>query len=183
MERSLRSFASSLVLLSCAALSAAAQEAPPPANPDDALCETGTVEKLTLEAAQQSHCRALWQSRIEEMRRRNKAHVARVVEESRLRRELEASLPPPPPPPVTVESFLGAGGLGYGDVVVTDKGPRVFVGKGDGTPTSADFVALDSPLSPHRGNTTPYDGAFPNERRLQPPKHGKATRKPQERQP
>ncbi|MGY6248727.1 hypothetical protein ACXIUS_14350 [Bosea thiooxidans] len=183
MERSLRSFASSLALLSCAALSAAAQEAPPPASPGDSPCETGTVEKLMFAMAQRSHCRALWQSRIEEMRRRNKAHVARVAEESRQRRELEASLPPPPPPQVTVESFLRDGGLGHGDAVVTDKGPRVFIGKDDGTPTSADFVALDSPLSPHRGNTTPYDGAFPNERRLQPPKHGKATRKPQERQP
>ena len=103
------------------------------------------------------------------------------ADENRLRREREAALPPPPPPPITTESFIGGGTLAYGDVVVTDKGPRVFIGKGEGPPTPADFVALDSPLSPHRGNTTPYDGAFPGQRRLQSPRSGRTVLKPQER--
>ena len=181
MERSLRRSAPSLALLCCAALPALAQDTLSPASPEDAFCESGVVEHLTLDAAQRSHCQALWQSRIEEMRRRNEAHVARIIEENRLRREREAALPPPPPPPITTESFIGGGTLAYGDVVVTDKGPRVFIGKGEGPPTPANFVALDSPLSPHRGNTTPYDGTFPGQRRLQSPRSGRTVLKPQER--
>jgi len=160
MERPLRTIASSLVLFCCLTVPAAAQNAPPPASPDDALCEAGIVEHLALDDAQRRHCRLLWQGRIEETRRRSREHVARIIEENRLRRELDASLQTPPPPPVTVESFLGSD-LAYGDVVVTDKGPRVFVGKAGEPARPEDFVALDSARSPHRGNARPYDGAYP----------------------
>ena len=181
MERPLRTIASSLALLCCLTVPAAAQDALPAASPDNALCETGVVEQLTLDDAQRSHCRRLWQSRIEETRRRSKAHAARIIEENRLRRELEASLPPPPPPPVTVETFLG-GDLAYGDVVVTDRGPRVFVGKAGEPARPEDFVALDSARSPHRGHAKPYEGAYP-----QPPRPQAATPRPalktQERKP
>jgi len=180
MERSLRIIASSLALLCGAALPAGAQE--PSASSDDALCEPGVIEHLTLNAEQQLRCRQLRQARIAEMRRLNREHVARIVEENRQRRALEASLPPPPSPPVTVESFLGSD-VAYGDVVVTDKGPRVFVGKEGEFPRPEDFVTLDSPRSPHRGRTQAYDGAFP-ERRRQPAPKARPTAPPhQERQP
>ncbi|WP_293795699.1 hypothetical protein [uncultured Bosea sp.] len=182
MERPLRIIASSLVLLCGLAAPAFAQDVPPSASFDDALCETGVVEHLTLDGAQRSHCRQLWQSRIEETRRRSKAHVARIIEENRLRRELEASLPPPPPPPVTVETFLGSD-LAYGDVVVTHKGPRVFVGKAGEPARPEDFVALDSARSPHRGHAKSYDGAYPQPLRPQAATQPPTALKPQERKP
>lgn len=182
MERPLRIIASSLALLCGLAMPAFPQDAPPPTAPGDALCETGIVEHLTLDDAQRSHCQRLWQRRIEESRQRSKAHVARIIEGNRLRRELEASLPPPPPPPVTVESFLG-GDLAYGDVVVTDKGPRVFVGKAGEPASVEDFVALDSARSPHRGRAKPYDGAYPQAQRPQAAKPRITAPSQQERKP
>ncbi len=162
MERSLRIIASSLVLLCGGALQAGAQEAT--ASAGDALCEPGVIEYMTLDGGQQARCRQLLEVRIAEMRRRSREHIARVVEENRLRRALEASLPPPPPPPVTIENFLGSD-VAYGDVVVTDRGPRVFVGQSGELPRPEDFVTLDSPRSPHRGRTRAYDGAYPERSR------------------
>lgn len=185
MERSLRIIAISLALLHGAGLPAGAQDADPSSNAagGDALCEPGVIEHMTLDQNQQLRCRRILQTRIDEMRRRNREHVQRVIEDNRQRRALEASLPPPPPPPVTVESFIGRGDLAYGDVVVTDRGPRVFIGKGETPPTPQDFVALDSSLSPHRGSARQYDGAFPERHRPQPAKQRPTPREFQERQP
>ncbi|MCU4179303.1 hypothetical protein [Bosea sp. BH3] len=184
MERSLRIIASSLALLCGAALPAVAQEPgqPPGFSADDAFCEPGIIEYMTLDARQQAHCRRLHQARIAEMRRLSREHVARIVEENRLRRELVASLPPPPPPPVTVESFMSSD-VSYGDVVVTDQGPRVFVGKAGDAPQPEDFVTLDSARSPHRGRTQAFDGAYPERRRPQAPNARRAAPTHQERQP
>ena len=185
MERSLRIIATSLALLHGAGLPAGAQEAgrPPDVSGSDVLCEPGVIEHMTLDDNQQLRCRRILQARIEAMRQRSREHVQRVIEDNRQRRALEASLPPPPPPPVTVESFIGRGDLAYGDVVVTDKGPRVFIGKGEAPPTPQDFVALNSPLSPHRGSAKQYDGAFPGGQRPQPAKRQPMPRETQERQP
>ena len=185
MERPLRIIATSLALLHGAWLPAGAQapDQQPATSTGDALCEPGVIEYMTLDESQQRHCRLLLRSRAEEMRKRNQEHVQRVIEDNRQRRELEASLPPPPPPPVTVESFVGGNDLAYGDVIVTDKGPRVFIGKGGTPPTTQDFVALDSPLSPHRGSAKQYDGAFPDRQRPPPAKRRPTPRESQERQP
>ena len=184
MGRALRIIASSLLLICGAAQAAAPEQAMSeqvisaqvlPAG--DAICDAEPGESLSLDENQQRHCRAFRQSRIEETRRRNRERVRQVVEENRQRREREASLPPPPPPPVTVETFMDAGSLSYGDVVVTDRGPRVFIGKPLEAATPEDFVAIDSPRSPHRARATQFDGAFPERRTTRPP----ATR--QQRQP
>ncbi|PZO03661.1 MAG: hypothetical protein DCF30_02230 [Hyphomicrobiales bacterium] len=142
------------------------------------VCDTEPDEGLVLDDDQQRHCRELWQSRIEEAQRRNRERIRQVIEENRLRRELTASLPPPP---VTVETFISAGSLSYGDVVVTDFGPRVFIGKLLEAATPEDFVAIDSPRSPHRARATQFDGAFP-ERRAPPP-HSPAASTLKGRQP
>ena len=172
MERALRIIASSLVLF-CGAAQATTLD---PATPDratpeqtlpvgDALCDADPDEGLVLDEVQQHHCRQFRQSRIEEMRRRNGERIRQVIEENRQRRALKASLPPPP---VTVETFTNADSLSYGDVVVTDRGPRVFIGKPMEAATPEDFVAIDSPRSPHRARATQFDGAFPERRAPRP---------------
>ena len=180
MKRALRIIASSLGLF-CAAMPAGAQV---PVSPDriitepgspklstsasEAICDAEPDEGFVLDEDQQAHCRVFRQSRIDEIRRLNRERVRQVIEENRQRRALEASLPPPPPPPVTVETFTNAGGLSYGDVVVTDRGPLVFIGKPFEAATSEDFVAIDSPRSPHRARATQFDGAFPERRTNRP---------------
>ncbi|WP_293810106.1 hypothetical protein [uncultured Bosea sp.] len=183
MERSLRIIASSLVLL-CGILPALADDPAPDASSttEEALCDAAAGGLLRLDDAQLLRCRRLWQQRVAAARTRSQGYLERMREEDRLRRELQASLPPPPPPPVTVETFLG-GDLAYGDVVVTDKGPRVFVGKAGVPARSEDFVTLDSGRSPHRGNAKPYDGAHPQPPRPQAAKPRTTALKPQERKP
>lgn len=179
MERALRMIASSLVLL-CGAGQAATLEQNLPQRPlpaGDAICDAEPDEALVLDESQQRHCRQLRQLRIEETRRRNRERVRQVIDENRQRRELEASLPPPPPPPVTVETFMNAGSLSYGDVVVTDRGPRVFVGKPGEVATPEDFVTVDSSRSPHRARMMQFDGAFP-ERRAPRPAPARQNRQP-----
>lgn len=184
MERTLRIIASSLVLL-CGALPARATDPVPDASApaEEALCDATADGSFRPDDAQISRCRQIWQQRVAAAKARSQGYVERLIEESRLRREREASLPPPPPPPVTVETFLSRGDLAYGDVVVTDKGPRVFIGKAGEPATAADFVAIDSARSPHRGRAKPYDGAYPQPQRPQAAKPRPDALKPQERQP
>jgi hypothetical protein len=170
MERALRMIASSLVLL-CGAAQATTPEQAPPARhlpAGDAICDAEADQTLVLDEGQRRHCHDLRQFRIDETRRRHREHVRQVIEQNRQRRELEASLPPPPPPPVTIETFMNAGSLSYGDVVVTDRGPRVFIGKPGEAATPEDFVAVDSSRSPHRARAMQFDGAFPERRAPRP---------------
>lgn len=160
MERPLRIIASSLLLL-CGPLQARSESPAPDAAPsaEELLCEAAANGTLTLHETQLTRCRQLWRQRVDAARARSQDYLERMIEEGRLRREFEASLPPPRPP-VTVDTFL-RGDLAYGDVVVTDKGPRVFIGKPGEAATAEDFVALDSARSPHRGRAKAYGGAYP----------------------
>lgn len=184
MERPLRIIASSLALL-CGMGPALATGTAPDAAPavEDALCEPGASEGSSLNEAQRARCRQLWQERVEAARERSRSYVEGLIEESRQRRERAATLPPQPPTPVTVETFLGNSDLAYGDVVVTDKGPRVFIGKAGEPASPEDFVALDAARSPHRGHSKPYDGAYPQPPRPQAATPRPAALKPQERKP
>lgn len=159
MERSLRIIASSLVLL-CGSLPVRATEPATDTAAEEALCDAAADGTFRANEDQLARCRQLWQQRVEAARVRSRDYLERAIEESRLRREREASLPPPPPPPITVETFL-SGDLAYGDVVVTDKGPRVFIGKAGEPARPEDFVALDAARSPHRGRAKAYGGAYP----------------------
>jgi hypothetical protein len=184
MERSLRIIASSLVLL-CGPLAARAESPAPGAAPsaEQMLCDAAADGSLSLHETQLARCRQLWQQRVEAARTRSQDYLERMIEEGRLRREREVSLPPPPSPPVTVETFLQGGDLAYGDVVVTDKGPRVFIGKAEEPARPEDFVTLDSARSPHRGRAKSYDGAYPQPQRPQVAKPRPAAPTPQERKP
>ena len=181
MERPLRIIASSLVLL-CGILPVRATEPVADAAAVETLCDAAADGSFHADDAQLARCRQLWQQQVEAARARSQDYLERMIEESRLRRERDASLPPPSPPPVTVETFL-SGDLAYGDVVVTDKGPRVFVGKAGEPATAADFVVLDAARSPHRGRAQPYDGAYPQPKRPQAAQPRPASPSQQERQP
>lgn len=180
MRRRLRAMAPILSLLCCTA-AAWADIDPAPRVPLELICEAGTVEMLILTEAEKAQCQRLWRERITERRELSRERVRQTREENRQRQE-QAATQPSQPPPVTVETFLSSGDIAYGDVVVTDRGPRVFVGRPDEPAKPEDFVTLDSPRSPHRANRSQYDGAFPDLRRARPaapqrPPH------PQERRP
>lgn len=165
MERALRTVASSFVLLCSAALATptGGQDAPML----DSLCEPGVIEHLILDEPQRRHCQEVLRSRIREMQQRSREHVRRVIEENRIRREYAGLLPTLPRPPVTVESFIGRDELARGDIVVTEQGPRVYVGQPGEPARAEDFVALDSTRSPYRGRAGVYDGAYPQPRARQ----------------
>uniref|UniRef100_A0A9E8A4C8 Uncharacterized protein n=1 Tax=Bosea sp. NBC_00436 TaxID=2969620 RepID=A0A9E8A4C8_9HYPH len=182
MERPLRIIASSLLFL-CGTLPARSNEPAPDSSAEEALCDAAAGGFFRAGDVQLARCRQLWQQRVEAARIRSRDYLERIIEQDRLRREREASLPPPPPPPVTVETFLNGDGLAYGDVVVTHKGPRVFVGKAGEPARPEDFVALDSAQSPHRGHAKSYDGAYPQPLRPQAATQRPATLKSQERKP
>jgi hypothetical protein len=182
MERSLRIIASSLVLL-CGTVPARAAGPSPDAAPaaEDALCEPGASDNAPLNEAQLARCRQLWQERLQAARERSRAFHERATEDRLQRRAAAANRIAPSAPPVTVETFLRLGDVAYGDVVVTDKGPRVFIGKTGEPATEQDFVTLDSPRSPHRGRTGAYDGAYPQPQRSKAAKPRPASQ--QERKP
>lgn len=167
MRRRLRLMAPILSLLCCMA-AARAETDPAPRVPLDLICETGTVELLILSEAEKAQCRRLWREQITERQALSREYERRTREENQQRREQAATRPSRPAPPVTVETFLSSGDVAYGDVVVTDRGPRVFVGRPDEPATLEDFVTLDSPRSPHRSNRSQYDGAFPDLRGARP---------------
>ncbi|WP_306226802.1 hypothetical protein [Bosea beijingensis] len=184
MERSLRIIASSLVLL-CGTVPARAAGPSPDAFPaaEDALCEPGASDNAPLNEAQLARCRQLWQERLQAARERSRIFHEQAVAEREQRRAETASRTPRSAAPVTVETFLRLGDVAYGDVVVTDKGPRVFVGKTGEPATAQDFVALDSPRSPHRSRAGAYDGAYPQPQRPQAAKPRPAAPTQQERKP
>ncbi len=166
MRRRLRAMAPILSLLCCAA-GARAQTDPAPHVPMALICETGTVELLILTEAERAQCQRLWREQIAQRQALSRELARRTRDENRQRLEQAATQPSRPAPPVTVETFLSSGDIAYGDVVVTDRGPRVFVGRPDEPAALEDFVTLDSPRSPHRANRSPYDGAYPD-RRVRP---------------
>lgn len=181
MRRRLRMMAPILSLLCCASAAQAETDAAPRMAPE-AVCETGTVELLILTEAEKVQCQRLWRDQIAEKQKLSRDLAQRIREENRQRQEQAASLPRPPPPPVTVETFLSSGDVAYGDVVVTDRGPRVFVGRPNEAAGPEDFVTLDSPRSPHRTNSSPYAGAFPELRTTRPAAPQRAHQR-QERRP
>ena len=167
MRRRLRMMAPIVSLLCCTSAALSETDLAPRVSLD-VICETGTVELLILTEAEKGQCQRLWRDRIAEKRKLSRELVQQTRDENRRRHENAARSPRPPPPPVTVETFLSSGDVAYGDVVVTDRGPRVFVGRPDEPARPEDFVTLDSPRSPHRANTGQYDGAFPGIRRAGP---------------
>ncbi|RYE33408.1 MAG: hypothetical protein EOP23_08855 [Hyphomicrobiales bacterium] len=182
MERSLRIIASSLVLLCGTVPARAAGPSPDAATVDeDALCEPGASDNGPLNEAQLARCRQLWQERLQAARERSRVFLERATAEREEKRAAAANRAAQPAQPVTIETFIHAADIAYGDVVVTDRGPRVFVGKTGEPATEQDFVALDSARSPHRSRTGAYDGAYPHPQRPHAAKPRPASQ--QERKP
>ena len=180
MERSLRIIATSLALL-CGMGPVLATGTASPA--EDALCEPGASENAPLTETQLARCRQLWQERLQAARERSRLFHEQAVADREQQRAATASRTPRSAAPVTVETFISTGDVAYGDVVVTDKGPRVFVGKTGEPATAQDFVALDSARSPHRSRAGAYDGAYPQSGRQQAAKPRLDAPTQQERKP
>lgn len=180
MERSLRIIATSLALLCGMGPVLATGPAPPV---EDALCEPGASENVPLTETQLARCRQLWQERLQAARERSRLFHEQAVADREQQRAATASRAPRSAAPVTVETFISTGDVAYGDVVVTDKGPRVFVGKTGEPATAQDFVALDSARSPHRSRAGAYDGAYPQPGRSQAAKPRPDAPTQQERKP
>jgi hypothetical protein len=131
-----------LLLAALAAGQALAQDAP---STNEACAPRLDGAPLSPEIA--ATCRAAFQRRIEEDRLkvdawRREGELSRA-ERARLRLERGRGRAAP------LDSFLSEE-LTYGDIVVTDEGPRIFVGRADAAPRREDFVPLDSPRSPRR---------------------------------
>ena len=117
--------------------------APSPPGFDPRVCDA----RGGLSAAQAQACRAEFQRRIEADRARIEARreAERIAREERAARRAPSLTPRDAP----LDFFL-VEDLVYGDVVMTDAGARVYIGKKDATPRREDFVTLDDPRSPRR---------------------------------
>jgi len=179
-----------MVVFLCCAPDAMAQpdfDGPAVVASDASRCTPGASAQAPLSETETLACRRLWQDAVEVSRQRARLaqmraqrERAQMLEAARL---LAARSAVAKRPPATIETFLSDGRLAYGDVVVIEGGPRVFVGRPGESPDIRDFVSLASPRSPHGRRAAQYEGALPQRRSLQP---GDMPPKPpslQERQP
>lgn len=178
-----------LVFLCCAPDAMAQPDFDGPAivASDTSRCAPGKTGQGPLSEPETAACRRLWQDAVANARQRARLaqmraqrERAEMIEAARL---LAARGAVAKRPPATIETFLSDGQLAYGDVVVIEGGPRVFVGRPGESPDIRDFIPLASLRSPHRRRAAQYEGALPEGRSLQ---LGEAPRKPpslQERQP
>jgi hypothetical protein len=179
-----------MVVFLCCAPDAMAQpdfDGPAVVASDASRCRPDRTVQAPLSEPETSACRRLWQDAVAISRQRAllaqmraERERAEMIEAARL---LAARSAVAKRPPATIETFLSDGQLAYGDVVVIEGGPRVFVGRSGESPDIRDFVSLASPRSPHGRRAAQYEGALPERRSLQP---GETPRKPpsrQERQP
>jgi hypothetical protein len=116
--------------------------APPTPGFDPRLCGRGGLTPTLAEA-----CRNDFMRKVEA----DRARIEARREADRLAREARAARRAPQltPRPAQLDFFF-AERLSYGDVVMTDKGARVYIGKSDNPPRREDFVPLDDPRSPRR---------------------------------
>lgn len=132
-----------LAVLAAASARSYAQQAAPAF--DAAVCSGGSA----LAADVADSCRADFRARIEADRARVELwrEEQRLAHEESVRQRRERGQNRVAP----LDLFL-LEPLDYGDVVVTDKGPLVYVGRDGGTPRREDFVPVDSPRSPRRAD-------------------------------
>ncbi|WNJ89523.1 hypothetical protein [Bosea sp. 685] len=178
-----------LVFLCCApdAMAQPDFDGPAVVASDASRCAPDRTAQAPLSEPQTSACRRLWQDAVAISRQRALLAQIRAQRERTEMLEVARLLATrgavAKRPPATIETFLSDGQLAYGDVVVIEGGPRVFVGRPGDNPDIRDFISLASPRSPHRRRAAQYEGALPEGRSLQ---LGEAPRTPpsrQERQP
>ena len=115
-------------------------EAPAPAP-----CSPSAPRRAPLTADESAACRKLWQDDIAAARLRQQAYQQAAIEAfaaRKSRQKVEG--------PVALETFVGDDSMNFGDIIVLDDGPRVYVGRAYQAARPEDFVALDAPRSPHR---------------------------------
>jgi carboxylesterase type B len=141
--------ASALLCLALAGGAAVAQTASDPAAPGAvrALCEASAPRKQPLTDAEAAACRALFQEDVAAARARQEAFQQKALADLAARKTHPG---PQPQGPVPLSSFVGESTLDYGDIVIIDDGPRVYVGRPYEIATAEDFVMLDASRSPHR---------------------------------
>lgn len=115
---------------------------PPPPGFEPRLCGRGGLTPAQAEACRNEFLRKIEADRARIEARREAERTAREEREARKRPQLKQRSAP--------LDFFFAERLSYGDVVMTDKGARVFIGKSDEPPRREDFVPLDDPRSPRR---------------------------------
>ncbi|MGL4810329.1 MAG: hypothetical protein ACRCXM_01020 [Beijerinckiaceae bacterium] len=111
---------------------------------DMQACEKLWRSEASIDAATNVRCRQMWADRVEYERQRVK-----LMQDERAR--LRGRRPAPVHAPAPLENFFQDWSLTYGDVVFTDKGPRVFVGRSNEQPRAEDFLPLNAQRSPVRG--------------------------------
>ena len=110
-----------------------------------ALCSPAAPLRTPLTADESAACRKLWQDDIAAARLRQQAYQQAAIEAfaaRKSRQKVEG--------PVALETFVGDDSMNFGDIIVLDDGPRVYVGRAYQAARPEDFVALDAPRSPHR---------------------------------
>ena len=143
--------ASALTWFAPPANCAMAQSAPgtaAPAQADDSrrsLCDTPTLRAKPLTDDEAAACRALWQEDVAAARARQAAFQAQAIAN-----RAAHNVRPKSDGPVPLSTFVGDDTLDYGDIVMIDEGPRVYVGRAYEQAKTEDFVKLDAPRSPHR---------------------------------
>lgn len=144
------------LLLALPCLDAMAQEETPgplavPAVEDAAtsalraLCNPPAPRKVPLSEADAASCRKLFQDDVAAARVRQQAYQQQAIDAFATRRSRQKVVGPVP-----LATFIGEDTLAFGDIVMLDEGPRVYVGKANEPARAQDFVTLDAPRSPHR---------------------------------
>ena len=121
-----------------------------PADAEDvrrAICNPPTPRAKPLSDDDAAACRVLFQRDVAAARARQEAFQQKALADlaaSKAHRGGEAQ------GPVPLSSFVGDATLAYGDIVVCDDGPRVYVGRSYELARLADFARLEAARSPHR---------------------------------
>ena len=145
----------SAALLAVPTSSASAQETPAPTTtalpmppPDEAtrrLCDTTQPRKGPLTDAEAGACRQIFLDGIAAARVRQQAYQQTAIDAFKARKTRQKV-----EGPVPISSFVGEDTLVFGDIVITDVGPRVYIGRPNEPARLEDLVTLDAPRSPHR---------------------------------
>lgn len=126
-----------------------APAAPPPETPAAqvlrALCQAQGASAKPLSNEDAAACRQLWQDDIAAARKQQE-----TFQQQAIARRDAAKAGFDATGPVPLSRFIGDDSLTFGDIIMIDDGPRVYVGRSYELAKAEDFVTLDAPRSPHR---------------------------------
>ena len=122
--------------------------APAPPPDEEALrrrCDNALPRKTALTDAEAATCRQLFLDGIAAARVRQQAYQQAAIDAFKARKTRQKV-----EGPVPISSFVGEDTLVFGDIVMSDAGPRVYIGRPNEPARLEDLVTLDSARSPHR---------------------------------